>query len=171
MACSGYHQGGGSQENPENGSSGDSLLTKDDSFNRKVEKQSMEKGTGNESHDWVRAGGRFKNNSEKVTRDMLNKWNFMKHLWRRRLKKEMKKQRSMCQRHSFGGCILVYRYTKEGNINELRHNSMYGYENNRNSLVYRYTRTAPFWGWDEWRECSMVEIDSDHQNLFFNTLS
>ena len=50
MACSGYHQGGGSQENPENGSSGDSL-TKDDSFNRKVEKQSMEKGTGNESHD------------------------------------------------------------------------------------------------------------------------
>lgn len=41
----------GSQENPENGSSGDSLLTKDDSFNRKVEKQSMEKGTGNESHD------------------------------------------------------------------------------------------------------------------------
>lgn len=51
MACSGYHQGGGSQENPENGSSGDSLLTKDDSFNRKVEKQSMKKGTGNESHD------------------------------------------------------------------------------------------------------------------------
>ena len=42
-----------------------------------------------------------------------------------------------------GGCILVYQYTKEGNINELRHNSMYGYENNRNSLVYRYTRTAP----------------------------
>ena len=41
------------------------------------------------------------------------------------------------------GCILVYRYTKEGNINELRHNSMYGYENNKNSLVYRYTRTAP----------------------------
>ena len=40
-------------------------------------------------------------------------------------------------------CILVYRYTKEGNINELRHNSMYGYQNNRNSLVYRYTRTAP----------------------------
>ena len=116
---------------------------------------------------WVRVRGRFKNNSEKVTRDMLNKWNFMKHLWRRRLRKEMKKQRSMCQRHSFGGCILVYRYTKEGNINELRHNSMYGYENNRNSLVYRYTRTAPFWGWDEWRECSMVEIDSDHQNLFF----
>ena len=38
---------------------------------------------------------------------------------------------------------LVYRYTKEGNINELRHNSMYGYENKRNSLVYRYTRTAP----------------------------
>ena len=37
----------------------------------------------------------------------------------------------------------MYRYTKEGNINELRHNSMYGYENNRNSLVYRYTRTAP----------------------------
>ena len=25
----------------------------------------------------------------------------------------------------------------------MRHNSMYGYENNRNSLVYRYTRTAP----------------------------
>lgn len=73
MACSGYHQGGGSPENPENGSSGDSLLTKDDSFNRKVEKQSMEKGTGNESHDRVRVGGRFKNNSEKVTRDMLNK--------------------------------------------------------------------------------------------------
>ena len=42
------------------------------------------------------------------------------------------------------GCVLVYRYTKEGNINELRHNSMYGYENKRNSLVYRYTRTAPF---------------------------
>ena len=37
----------------------------------------------------------------------------------------------------------MYRYTKEGNINELRHKSMYGYENNRNSLVYRYTRTAP----------------------------
>ena len=37
----------------------------------------------------------------------------------------------------------MYRYTKEGNINELRHNSMYGYENKRNSLVYRYTRTAP----------------------------
>ena len=31
------------------------------------------------------------------------------------------------------GCVLVYRYTKERNINELRHNSMYGYENNRNS--------------------------------------
>ena len=44
---------------------------------------------------------------------------------------------------TLSGCILVYRYTKEGNINELRHNSMYGYENNRNSLVYRYTRTAP----------------------------
>ena len=41
------------------------------------------------------------------------------------------------------GCVLVYRYTKEGNNNELRHNSMYGYENKRNSLVYRYTRTAP----------------------------
>ena len=41
------------------------------------------------------------------------------------------------------GCVLVYRYTKERNINELRHNSMYGYENNRNSLVCRYTRTAP----------------------------
>ena len=37
----------------------------------------------------------------------------------------------------------MYRYTKERNINELRHNSMYGYENNRNSPVYRYTRTAP----------------------------
>ena len=37
----------------------------------------------------------------------------------------------------------MYRFTKEGNINELRHNSMYGYENKRNSLVYRYTRTAP----------------------------
>ena len=43
----------------------------------------------------------------------------------------------------WNSCVLVYRYTKEGNINELRHNSMYGYENNRNSLVYRYTRTAP----------------------------
>ena len=41
------------------------------------------------------------------------------------------------------GCVLVYRYTKERNINELRHNSMYGHENNRNSPVYRYTRTAP----------------------------
>ena len=41
------------------------------------------------------------------------------------------------------GCVLVYRYTKEQNINELRHNSMYGYENNRNSPVYRYTRKAP----------------------------
>ena len=41
------------------------------------------------------------------------------------------------------GCVLVYRFTKERNINELRHNSMYGYENNRNSPVYRYTRTAP----------------------------
>ena len=57
MACSGYHQGGGSQENPENGSSGDSLLTKDDSFNRKVEKQSMEKGTGNESGNLVLTTG------------------------------------------------------------------------------------------------------------------
>ena len=37
----------------------------------------------------------------------------------------------------------MYRYTKEGNNNELRHKSMYGYENNRNSLVYWYTRTAP----------------------------
>ena len=46
--------------------------------------------------------------------------------------------------HSLLGCVLVYRYSKEGNINELRHNSMYGYENKRNSLVYRYTRTAPF---------------------------
>ena len=41
------------------------------------------------------------------------------------------------------GYVLVYRYTKERNIDELRHNSMYGYENNRNSPVYRYTRTAP----------------------------
>ena len=41
------------------------------------------------------------------------------------------------------GCVLVYRYTKERNINELRHNSMYGCENKRNSPVYRYTRTAP----------------------------
>ena len=41
------------------------------------------------------------------------------------------------------GCVLVYRYTKERNINEMRHNSVYGYENNRNSPVYRYTRTAP----------------------------
>ena len=41
------------------------------------------------------------------------------------------------------GCVLVYRYTKERNINELRHNSMYGCENNRNSPMYRYTRTAP----------------------------
>ena len=41
------------------------------------------------------------------------------------------------------GCVLVYRYTKERNTNELRHNSMYGYENNRNSPVYRNTRTAP----------------------------
>ena len=31
------------------------------------------------------------------------------------------------------GCVLVYRYTKERNINKLHHNSMYGYENNRNS--------------------------------------
>ena len=45
--------------------------------------------------------------------------------------------------HAILGCVLVYRYTREGNINELRHNSMYGYENKRNSLVYRYTRTAP----------------------------
>ena len=43
------------------------------------------------------------------------------------------------------GCVLVYRYTKERNVNELRHNSMYGYENDRNSPVYWYTRTAPFW--------------------------
>ena len=48
--------------------------------------------------------------------------------------------KSSCPRNN---CVLVYRYTKEGNINELRHNSMYGYENKRNSLVYRYTRTAP----------------------------
>ena len=41
------------------------------------------------------------------------------------------------------GCVLVYQYTKEQNINELRHNSLYGYENNRNSPVYQYTRTAP----------------------------
>ena len=50
------------------------------------------------------------------------------------------------KRLAFGrklGCVLVYRYTKEPNINELRHNSMYGYENNRYSPVYRYTRTAP----------------------------
>ena len=46
-------------------------------------------------------------------------------------------------RERISGCVLVYRYTKERNINELRHNSMYGYENNRNSPVYRYTRTAP----------------------------
>ena len=26
----------------------------------------------------------------------------------------------------------------------MRHNSMHGYENNRNSPVYRYTRTAPY---------------------------
>ena len=44
------------------------------------------------------------------------------------------------------GRVLVYRYTKEGNINKLRHNSMYGYENERNSLVYPYTRTAPAFG-------------------------
>ena len=47
---------------------------------------------------------------------------------------------------SLVGCVLVYRYTKEQNINELHHNSMYGYENNRNSPVYRYTRKAPFRG-------------------------
>ena len=41
------------------------------------------------------------------------------------------------------GCVLVYRYTKERNSYKLRHNSMYGYENNRNSPVYQYTRTAP----------------------------
>ena len=29
----------------------------------------------------------------------------------------------------------MYQYTKERNINELQHNSMYGYENNRNSPV------------------------------------
>ena len=40
----------------------------------------------------------------------------------------------------------MYRYTKERNINELCHNSMYGYENNRNSPMYRYTRTAPKFG-------------------------
>ena len=45
------------------------------------------------------------------------------------------------------GCVLVYWYTKERNINELRHNSMYGYENNRNSPVYWYTRTAPLIGY------------------------
>ena len=44
---------------------------------------------------------------------------------------------------TYFSCVLVYRYTKERNINELRHNSMYGHENNRNSPVYRYTRTAP----------------------------
>ena len=43
------------------------------------------------------------------------------------------------------GCVLVYRYTKDRNINELRHNSMYGYENNKNSPLYWYTRTAPIW--------------------------
>ena len=42
--------------------------------------------------------------------------------------------------HSWG-CVLVYRYTKERNIDELC-----GYENNRNSPVYRYTRTAPIHG-------------------------
>ena len=41
------------------------------------------------------------------------------------------------------GCVLVYRYTKDRNINELRHNSMYGYEKNKNSPLYWYTRTAP----------------------------
>ena len=30
----------------------------------------------------------------------------------------------------------MYQYTKEQNINELQHNSMYGYENNKNSPVY-----------------------------------
>ena len=40
------------------------------------------------------------------------------------------------------GCVCVYRYEKERNINELCHNSTYGYENNRNSPVYRCTRTA-----------------------------
>ena len=43
------------------------------------------------------------------------------------------------------GCVLVYRYTKDRNINELRHNSMYGYEKNKNSPLYWYTRTAPIW--------------------------
>ena len=41
------------------------------------------------------------------------------------------------------GCVLLYQYTKEWNINELRQDSMYGYENNRNSPMYRYIRTAP----------------------------
>ena len=59
-----------------------------------------------------------------------------------RLTRDSKSQSHICGREKMG-CVLVYRYTREGNFNELRHNSMYGYENKRNSLVYRYTRTAP----------------------------
>ena len=57
------------------------------------------------------------------------------------------------------GCVLVYRYTKEGNINELRHNSMYGYENKRNSLVYRYTRTAPYYVLFHSQELTRFEVN------------
>ena len=56
------------------------------------------------------------------------------------------KRKVACRAGVILGCVLVYRYTKQRNINELRHNSMYGYENNRNSPVYRYTRTAPNFG-------------------------
>ena len=69
-------------------------------------------------------------------------------------------RRSATRRESSLGCVLVYRYTKEGNINELRHNSMYGYENNRNSLVYRYTRTAPFTG-------TVFKLLRHHNNSLF----
>ena len=56
------------------------------------------------------------------------------------------KRKVACRAGVIWGCILVYRYTKERNIKELRHNPTYEYENNRNSPVYRYTRTAPNFG-------------------------
>ena len=42
------------------------------------------------------------------------------------------------------GCVLVYRYTKDRNINELRHNSMYGYENDKNSPLVLVHQDSPY---------------------------
>ena len=41
------------------------------------------------------------------------------------------------------GCVIVYRYTEERNINELRHNSMYGYEKPGQPLVRQHKFFPP----------------------------